>query len=373
MNVACILARVCKYPGQFIFTACVLGFAYLPACAVAHDKQASQVFIRGGAFALSEPVPVYDFLHNFKRPLRSDYNAFAYTWAEAGIQGNGYAFSILRRDDYEVKANRDAARFYQLSKNDRPLTPGEVFNAQLKYHHVSYDGLRAALVLNQQKTRLEIGVSYLVGRKLTQGTLAGTATAVDPDDFSFTANVDYFYDKDYLFDRRVSPPDGDGFSLDFDFQTLLFYNFDLRIKVTDLVGYINWDKAPYTHAVARSDNQSFDDDGNIQFNPVLQGIEGNRDFRQRLKPRGYIQLYTPMRPQGRVGLRYWRNNVADLVFMSWQLKWSGYTFTTELVPKYIGVGVSVERSWFSLSLLSDNLDYKRAHLLRMQASIRYLF
>ncbi|HEY0916934.1 MAG TPA: DUF5723 family protein [Solimonas sp.] len=196
----------------------------------------------------------------------------------------------VQKYDYEIKASRDAAILYPQIKNKHDLTPGTVYNLNLRAFHNRSQGPRLAHRHSRGKLDVEAGLTVLSGQALIDGSIHGVGSAVNSNEYAYNASVSYHYNEDVLFDRNVRGPSGEGFSLDLAVNYRFSDQWNLALSGSDLLGFLYWRDAPATSAVATSDTQEFDADGYLRFRPTLTGLEFNEDYRQRLHARGRAAL-----------------------------------------------------------------------------------
>jgi len=237
----------------------------------------------------SEPMAIKSMLGDWQAPFKKGNKAFTYNKAETGIRWGNWQLGILNRVDYQLEFSSETAELIYLTENRLPLEVGREYELRIKALHNYSRGLRLAYQ-HKFSSRIKAGLaaSYLQGKAFTDGSIQGRARVLAEKDYDFQFDTDYFYSRDVLFERDVTSPNGNGYSLDFSFDWQPNKLFRAQIDIVDLVGKMFWDNAPFTTAVASSATQTFDEEGYVRYNPAIRGTESNRNFTQVLPRKIFI-------------------------------------------------------------------------------------
>lgn len=248
------------------------------------------VYLLVDSFSYSEPVPVRGYFNQWHTPFHDGRRGLTYNYAEAGVIEGNWSLGLVTRYDEYLRFSPDTADLYYRTANHLPLPQGRHYAVDLNAEHFATDGLRLAFLYPiQPALHIGMGLSYLQGNQLTDGTLRGAADVINATDYDYNLAVDYSYSEDHLFKRRVDTPTGRGYSLDL---TMDWRGDKLAayLRVTDLLGRLYWHNAPYTLATVTSNTKSYGADGFLIINPTVSGYEGNRSFAQRLPTRAHLKL-----------------------------------------------------------------------------------
>lgn len=330
-------------------------------------------YVRAQSLSYSEPVPVAGYFNNWHTPFYGGERALTYNYAESGVTRGPWELGLVARYDYAMRFNTDTADLYYRLDNHLPLPPGRAYTVDLRVEHFAAYGLRTGYSYPVTPTlELGVGLSYLEGTELIDGTINGAATAISTNNYDYDAAVDYRYSRDVLFKRQVGAPEGRGFSLDFH----LDWHSDrarMELRVTDLLAYLFWHNAPYTLANATSDTKRFDANNYVVIDPTLSGVEGNRSFTQRLPPRALLGLkyslnkrldavgdiyYTSIKTFARAGLGY--------ALMGGQAQGLYNPDTGAVTLRY-------RTATFGIGLTSDSVVLQTARTLGFDLRWRYVF
>jgi len=254
-------------------------------CAV----QAMEMFGRFETQLVSEPEPIKTTLSDWGTEFDSGSRQWAVSRAEAGFRKKGIEISVFTRALADLRMNSQAVNFYGRIARKEPLNEGERIPVALRVNGFSGSGIRSGYRHSEESWTISGGISVFKTRDLMSGTLDGEFVAAAENDYDFSADVDYLYYRDVIFDRpNVEKASGIGWAFDVAASWQPMKKLDLNFRAEDLFSRIRWKDAPFTRAQANTDNKSFDDDGYAVFAPTISGTEGYRDtFYQDLDPRFY--------------------------------------------------------------------------------------
>ena len=361
-----------RRPHFFIRVFCTATAVLAAAVAVAAP---AEYYLRVESFSHAEPVSVYSYVTGWKGPLRSGSDAVTHNWIESGACYDRVCLGLLHRLDYEVKASRDTAALYHSVRNRQTLNPGQTYDLDLQIWHQSSRGLRLSY-RNEPRAglSLEYGISFLDAQRLTDGRLAGRATASGPGDYDYDVEVGYFYSEDALFERSAALPKGKGLSIDLSADWHINDRLSVHAQVRDLYGYLKWDRAPFTTATATSDTKSFGADGYVNYNPTISGVEGSGDYQQRLHPRALLRVDWQGSRNNTIGLGLRLTEVKTYASLHAERQYPGcMALNIEIMPIQRALGLGVSCGFASFSLMSDTFRLRDAHLLQMNAALAYRF
>ncbi len=257
-------------------------------CVSASADAQRQGYFHAESFSFSEPVPIRGYFSDWHSPFNGGERALTHNTVEGAISQGPCELGLVARYDYEMRFTRDTADLYYHIENRLPLDPGRHYAIDLEAEHFSATGLRLGYRLTPHPDfNIGLGLTYLNGHQLIDGSLSGGATALSVNDYDFNLGVDYRYSEDRLFKRNVSAPSGQGYSVDLQLD---WHPGDWRthLHITDLLARLYWNHAPFTTATATSDTKSFDSNGYVVILPTLSGVEGNHRFVQKLPLRALL-------------------------------------------------------------------------------------
>jgi len=317
----------------------------------------------------SQPNSIKSALHEWNGAFHGGTRQWTFNTVEAGVETHRWSLGVFYRKDYDLRFSRGAAEAYYLLQNNKPLPVGKHYLLDLTASSFAAKGVRATWrIVPSSNWRMRVGLSLFRASSLIDGGVHGTGTALTDNSYSYNAQVDYHYSKDYLFKRQVNPPSGVGASLDFGFSAAIRPWLRVRGHVDDLFGRIWWKNVPYTVAAASSNRESYDSAGNIHFAPLISGYEGtDRRYVQRLSPRfsGQADIGHLGKPNGIMAVQYQYGQT--LLGAGASMDVHSYVFNVVAWPQVhtLSVGVAKGRYRFELGASSASPSTTRSLWLRL--------
>lgn len=345
-------------------------FAVAPATAAELRPYAS-----ADSLTYTQPIAIKSMLHDWQPPFVGGDTALSYDKLEIGIQWNDWQLGLFERHDYQLAFSPDTAEIVYLTENHLPLPTGRDYELRIHARNNVSRGLRAGFHQTLLPTlNFGLAVSYLQGVSLTDGQINGTASVIAANDYDFHFDTRYHYSRDVLFERSVSAPSGQGYSLDLHLDWRPNQRFNASLDAIDLAARIYWRNAPVTDAVASSATKSYDEDGYVRYEPAISGREAYENFTQTL-PRKLL-FNSQYHYNDTVSLlAEWHDyGVADFVNLGlgWQQGLNGL-FQTLYNPQTQALILRYRNQALSLELGSDQLDPARARFFSLQFSYHQRF
>lgn len=321
------------------------------------------------SLALSEAVPVVDYLDDFGGGLHEG-GEIAYTnqSVRASLERGPWRYSAFYRYDFFLDFAASTAELYYREQNGFPLELDRAYRVDLRASNVAAWGLgverRFALT-----DALELGVRLngLAATRLVDGRIDGNLAVDAAGDLRGSADIDYFYTEDYLFDRPdLDRPRGWGASADLFLIAQLPLGLGLRFRALDLASRIRWNGAPVTRARADSATTTLDPEGLFRVRPVLSGVETCEDFDQQLPSRFFAELDLVL---GGVRWGAELRRVRDQTFLRGHARLALTTetdLTTTVAFTSRALGLGIRHGRFEVFVLSDALRPTAARTLELR-------
>jgi hypothetical protein len=318
----------------------------------------------------SEPIAVKAITGNWHAPLHSGDTAFTTDKIEIGIAWDGWSIGTLYRYDYFFNFTPETAELVHSSKNKIELKPGRHYSLALNANGLRTRGIKLAREIRiDQGLSVSAGVSLLEGVKFINGGISGNAVATAVKDYDVNFQVDYTYSKDTLFDRIATPPKGKGYSLDLDANWQPTRSLKVSLAWLDLLGMVKWFDAPFTKATGNTDNKAYDENGYVIYNPVVTGIESNRDYKQRIPRKFFLESSYHYTKQSSFQLKYQDYGIEDFFYAG-----IGWETANDLKLKLlycaevgtIDIGFAMPN--FSIALISDDTNINAARVFGLRLS-----
>jgi hypothetical protein len=333
-----------------------------------------EIFGRTTVSAVSEPEPVKTTLDDWGSEFEDGERQWALGLVEIGFRiDSGVEVSVFSRALADLRMNRAAVAFYGRIARKESLQAGETVPVSIEANGFSGHGLRLGYLHETGGWTLGGGLSLFRTDHLLAGTLEGLFTAISDTDYDFNAQVDYQYFRDPIFERPdIRKADGLGWGLDFALDWQPGDQWRITARVEDLLARIRWEDAPYTEAVASTDQKSFDENGYAEFAPLLSGREGYRDtFMQDLDARYYGAV--------EYRLKSWLLSAYGQYQFGYGYAGFGvgyrfddrFTLEARYWPEHEITGVSVRKGQWALDVSLDQLRWRDVQALSLGLSYGY--
>ncbi|MCI4406389.1 MAG: hypothetical protein JHC35_03745 [Sulfuricurvum sp.] len=347
----------------------------------ANIQDKNDVFLTTSAFIATDPVSVKGFFDdnwggNYT-PRNGTNLALASARAEIGGTVNGWRIGYIHRLETMVEASRDFIDLIHTVKNSEDLPIGRQYNLDFKINGFQADGLHIAKAIpiytsNDLNIQGGMGISLLRGIRTQQGLISGSATATSDKNYDFYGTVDYYYSSNYLYKLDVNTPTGYGASSDIGL-CVDWGKFHSELAINDLLGFIQWDQAPYTNAILTSSTKSYDSNGYVQYSPTITGLEITKEHTQYFDPKGFASI------------RY--NGEYILPFMQASTT-RGYVFpevgviipTTDTSTMkfsyetfFKSYGITFASKYAYLGFQTNNITFEKASAVGVNLGLKYLF
>lgn len=336
------------------------------------SAQSAKLYFKQESFIDSQALPVEFAYKKWDVPYQAGTLTQGFLRTESGYRDGNQSIGIIYRFDIQAKYTAETIKWLHQIKNKTPLSEDNEYDIFLDIKYFKAWGVNFDYVFKPTHFLTVIpNLAILRAHYLTDGILQGNAVAINEKDYDFDLGVDYYYTRDELFNRRVSPPTGWGFSFDLDLQARPTDNMSIKLKVYDLLSYLFWNSAPRTIAQADSSTKNYDLNGYLNFEPVLTGKESNEGFTQRLTPRAILQSeYTINRlmlnPQ--VMFTALKNYYFfDTGFLVTNSQWLiiGTEATTNALK------LAYKTNTFKFEVLTNSLNTQKIHTLVVNLSLSY--
>ena len=325
----------------------------------------ADVYIDMNIYGYSETVPIVNAVDQWDGPFTSGTDVFSHDLVEIGISEGRWRLGLLKRYDYELKFSEATSEFYYRINNSLALDVNRTYDLDIVIRQTYSEGVRLAYADSvNDKLDYQLSLSYLRGIALTDGFIRGSATATTSKDYDFLFDVSYVYSRDTLFDRIVDEPSGEGMALDLAFDWRLNNVFTTHLSVKDLYTFIRWYDAPYTTAVASSASKTYDENNYVVYNPVISGLEKNRDFTQRIPMRVEIEAEYSIAEQYSLvtALNLMRNFNYYQVGLNYALD-AKALINAMYIPGLRSVSLAYRGEHLNLQLITDSLKINSARSL----------
>lgn len=337
------------------------------------------VFVDANAFFANNVLPMHSIIFNeWNGPFKTEnFNpADGYWKTGAGLVYKGWRVSGFYRGEFFIEGNKDTVEILRMLNLKKELPVGRNFDVDMNANGFTATGIEISrgLKLDGILKGLSVGCTarYLKGGKIQVGEISGNVLPTNQKSYDFNLNIDYVYDKNYLYKRRDQGSfSGEGYSFDLGLQYLLNDKIALDVLFRDIGGRIYWKNIPYTTADATSDTKSYDEDGYQQFRPTIRGYESFKNYTQKIPFKTDVELsysWEHLKVSSTVNLiqdraLYW----IDLTYKAAE----GIYIKTGYNTNYKVANIGLIYKNVLLNLYSSDIRLTKADSLGLMASLRY--
>ncbi|MDH5378399.1 MAG: hypothetical protein OEX00_08755 [Gammaproteobacteria bacterium] len=327
----------------------------LAACSI----QAASVFVKqeNWHYSGSTPLEFFDKGWSIEPVNGADYSE-GYSVSQTGVEHLGFRFGVIQKAEVSVSHSKDFIDLLYSIKREDKLTIGRNYQLEIDANVIRATGLLFGYRYSTENWgAISVSYSQLESTEFYYGSWKGHAQSIAENDYDFRMDVDYYYQKDVLFDRKIEMTEGGGYTIDLEYRWESD-QLDILLRLDNVTSKIVWPKAPHTKAVADNNTKEYNENGYVIFRPLLNGNETNDVLAQQLPKRTFLNvdfvelpqrlfvhlLCTPFNCYPKMGAGYsWRSSL--------------YRVSYEPITESVGFGI--EGNSFS-GLLSLNNTPKRA-------------
>jgi len=245
----------------------------------------------------NDPVSLEAFFHNWDsnyHPRNGMNLALESSRLDLGmVFKDNYYFGYTYRHDVFLEASSDFTHLMYLTKNKLDLPLNEQFDLYLNIEGLEAQGILFGRKFVFSPTKwgewsLFLSGSLLYANNVQKGALSGNAKSISKYDYTFQADADYYYTRNYLYDLDVVKRSGFGFSthLTVDYK---YKDFSMTLIANDFFGRMYWNNLPYSYISMDSENKYYDENGYVHYNPTIHGIEKTKYYTQKLPIKLYLE------------------------------------------------------------------------------------
>jgi len=322
-----------------------------------------QLWTRSTSQSYAEPVSVYSAFHDLEGEFTRGDEAFTHNQIEVGASRGQFSLAVIARYDFNIKAHADTIELVHADQNNLPVDLDREYQLNAAFNQITSMGVRLDYQYQPSENfDLNVAVSLLQANRHYFGNIEGSIANTADNIYKGEATIDYSYSSDPLLNRRVTEPNGYGYAVDMSARWRPSQHVRVVLTAHDWAHRIYWDNAPFTRADITSATVTFDENGYIETVPLLSGIEGEHDLRQRLPARTDLDIRLLLRPG--LELELGAFNVDSITLPRLGFRWNTdagnewfLNFSTE--SEAFTLGLVRNRLSFHLGL--DSLDYQEAH------------
>lgn len=314
-------------------------------------------------FIANDPVSIKGFFNDWEgeyNPKNKNNIAMEEFRVDIGIQLNGYYVGYFYTRNFLATSNRGFVDFYHAIKNDIQFQSEQNYDLQLKMNGIQEHGVmfsKNIFLLNNNEQKLIIGAStYLsYATDIQDGSLLGKGNIATDMTYNATAIADYYYLDNLLYDLDVKNTYGIGYGLHLG---LLYsnkkYGIELQMIANNLLSRSHWKHLPFSYVAIETNNQIINNNGHVEYNPTINGLEVYRNYTQKITPKYHIDIkkYFSQKTDMTVGLESMDNITIPYVTISTIFN-NTQKVTLLYETRFKSGGIKFQEKDYSVSLISN--------------------
>lgn len=327
----------------------------------------------------SDGIPVLEIIKDEPQKIKNGGELiYLHAYASLGYQAlPNLAINIVERVDSVIHHSPDALEIYTRDKNDIDFL-NKNHQIFLDFEMLRAKGLRLDYFndlshlkwLKQRNYHLttEWQLELLKTSKLYSGVLNGTFLP-NGNASQAKADLDWYYSKDSVLDRKVEEPSGRGFNINLH-SLLTTPNSSHSLLIKDFYQQFKWKNSPHTQLSLNSSRVSQNTNGQYRPQSLASGIENYELFTQRLNPRIYFKHTFSSKQKNHWLLdtdyyakQWWLN-------IGYSVKHKQQKYAIKYHIRESALSLSYGNKYFSLYVSSDNIKPKDAHHLNFNINLK---
>lgn len=318
----------------------------------------------------SEIAPIKQVVDGLEgSPIDSGTFAFTHNQFEVGQRWKGFELAAFWRYDYYLEFDKDTAQLVYLDKNGIAPEKGRKYDVYLKANHLVSRGIGLGYSYDFTPDLAgRVRLNYLTASEMVDGDLQGHIST-DANTYDGDLKLDYGYSEDILLDRREESVRGKGYSLDVDLFWQLTERLDMAFSGRDVYSRIRWKDLTYTRATATTDRISYDQDGNLQSIPGIQGVETYRNHTQRLPERYRLTGRYVLNDRWSTSAEVFSYDEHYFPRVTLSRHWNAFTLDASYDFEAEAFGVGLSSRYAQFLLRTDDTDWEKAKALELLLSV----
>ncbi len=343
------------------------------------DK-AWQAYAQVQLWAVYDAIPVHEFDGDWSVGYapRAGRNLFLQrNRAEFGVEKDGWRVGIEYRLEGSLDANRDTLEFYRLYQQRLRPDSARDFNLNAQFRAWSAAGLRVARTFSldaagDNSPLLMVSGALYANPRNRDIDVAGKVSYAPIDVYGFNAQYqesDTRYQ--YPFMQNL-PQTSSGASVSLALQWPLTQRLTANLALNDIWSRMRWSNLPAVRKSINSDVTSYDQDGYVNYQPLLSGQNSQIDKTGTIGASGAVSLsYQLGLWTMKIGLDRIEATTIPAVAVAYRSSWG--TFTTSYETRFNTLGVGYDHGPLRLHLRANRWPLNEASAIGLDAGVHYAF
>ncbi|HAT29687.1 MAG TPA: hypothetical protein DCW29_02175 [Janthinobacterium sp.] len=296
---------------------------------------------------------------------------------EAGVEKGPWRLAVEYRQEATLNTTEPTMQLVRLDKQRIALKEAATFDVYARAQGWTARGLRASRWFElagpeARAPRLNLALALYGGTGLRDDTVAGQVSGGPDEAYRFNAaqtDVNSRYHYPFMPDKSVS---GSGASASVALDWPLGANSGFKLKLDDLYSRMRWSNIPQTVQQLDSAVAHYDEQGYINYHPLLNGRNSQISVSGALPRSGAATLTTQQGAWGAaLQVERYAGVTIPTVSATRQFGWGKLSASVE--TRFKSVGVGVERGAFHCALRSDSLNLNLAKAVGLDLGYLYRF
>ena len=289
--------------------------------------------------------------------------------AAAGVEKNSWRIGLeLRQDAYLVTDRASLYAFHMYNQRRKPAPPAS-FALQAHYFSWRAQGLRIGHRFDGPRiggraSTIELSGAVYGKQRLRERSVEGTLSYPQAETYAFSAvHMDADDGMTYPFMDKTPSASGAGLSLAA--TVPLSDAWTLRFQADDLASRLRWKNLPVNTESLNSNVTSYDEDGYVNYRPMLRGRKQQLDRNFRIPRHTAAALDYRYQDWGAgVHVAHYAGETIPTLSLSRRFGW--LTVRGNVETRFKSAGVGLEAGNFSFLLQSDDIDLDKAKARSLQ-------
>lgn len=295
---------------------------------------------------------------------------------EAGVEKGPWRLAVEFRQEAVLRTTGDTMRLVHRYKQRIKLSEPATFDVAAAAEGWSAKGLRASRWFEipgvaARAPRLNLAVALYGTPRVRENSLAGQVAGNADDEYSFSvAQTDVNSRFRYPFMREKAGGSGASVSAALDWPLGEASRFTL--KLDDLWGRLKLRNVPQTEQVVDSAVAHYDDEGYVNYRPLLSGQNSQISKTVKMRRSGAAALSSRFGAWGAaLQVERYAGTTIPTLTASREFGWGKLSASVETRFKTLGLGF--ERGDFHVALQADRLDLSEAKSFGLNLGYRHAF
>ncbi|MDM0053563.1 hypothetical protein [Variovorax sp. J22R115] len=378
---------VCFMRSLFLAGVLTCGIAAFPALAGPTPNEHQSLFsdwapyVEIDLWRASDAIPISEFENDWSNgfsPRRGRNVALMRNLAAAGVESNDWRIAYELRQQAAVDSDRETLEVVRMYKQRQPPADSATFHVHAAYTNWSAQGLRVGHFFDfsgiaGSPLRLYVsGAGYTAQPRYRQEEVSGTVSYLSSGSYAFNATQTDFNSRgEFPFMKPINAT-ATGVSVSMAADVLLSDALFLKVKIDDLWSRMRWSNLPVTRRTINSDVSGTDNEGFVNYRPLLSGRNQQVDASFPIMRYGAASLsYRTNAWQYGVQVERFAGVTVPTLYVSRDTGWGVVSFMIE--TRFQTVGFGFDYGNFHLSLQTDTLNPDRAKAQKVQLSYVWAF